>query len=180
MLPETPFWDDLQQKECRSVDEFCRKARKYLKLEDSKEALCKTEGMTTNKKNDPKAKVEGQKRQNKRKGEDKQARSPKKQKNGLVENKGSLPKYTNSHSLTTPMDHVYAITDKNLYRPPQPMKGDRFCRDIKRNYAFHKDIGHTTDKYVVLKDEIERLIRVGYFKEFVNKPQAANRKEQPQ
>ena len=61
VLPETPFWDELQQKECRSVDEFYRKARKYLKLEDSKEALRKIGGMTTDKKSDLGARVEGQK-----------------------------------------------------------------------------------------------------------------------
>ena len=52
------------------------------------------------------------------------------------------------------------------------MKDDKVRRDIKRNCAFHKDIGHTTDKCVALKDEIERLIRVGYFKE--DEPQVAN------
>ena len=57
------------------------------------------------------------------------------------------------------------------------MKGDWVRRDIKRNYAFQKDIRHTTDKCVALKDEIERLIRAGYFKEFVDEPQAANREE---
>ena len=41
VLPETSFWDELQQKECRSIDKFYRKARKYLKLKDSKEALRK-------------------------------------------------------------------------------------------------------------------------------------------
>ena len=35
------------------MDEFYRKARKYLKLEDSKEALCKAEGAAANKKNNP-------------------------------------------------------------------------------------------------------------------------------
>ena len=62
------------------------------------------------------------------------------------------------------MDHVYAVMDRDLYRPPEPMKGDKFHKDIKRNYTFHKDIGHTTDKCVALKDEIERLIRVGYLR----------------
>ena len=57
------------------------------------------------------------------------------------------------------------------------MKGDKVCRDIKRNCAFHKDIGHTMDKCVALKDEIERLIRVGYFKEFIDEPQATNQEE---
>ena len=59
------------------------------------------------------------------------------------------------------------------------MKGDRFRTDIKRNYAFHKDIEHTTDKCVAFKDKIERLIKADYFKEFVDKPQAANREERP-
>ena len=91
-----------------------------------------------------------------------------------MENKGPLPKYTNYHALTALLDHVYAVTNRNLNRPPEPMKGDRVCRDIKRNYAFHKDIGHTTDKCMALNDKIERLIGAGYFKEFVDKPQAAN------
>ena len=54
------------------------------------------------------------------------------------------------------------------------MKRNMFCKDIKRNYAFHKDVGHTTDKCVALKDGIERLIKEGYFKEFVDEPQAGN------
>ena len=58
VLPETSFWDELQQNECQKVDDFYRKARKYLKLEDSKEALHKT-GLTTDKKNDLEARVEG-------------------------------------------------------------------------------------------------------------------------
>ena len=59
------------------------------------------------------------------------------------------------------------------------MKRDIVRRDIKRNCAFHKDIRHTTDKCVALKDEINRLIRVGYFKEFVDELQAVNWEEQP-
>ena len=54
-----------------------------------------------------------------------------------------------------PMDHVYAVMDKNLYGPLEPMKRDRFRLDNKRNCTFHKDIGHTTDKYVSLKDEMK-------------------------
>ena len=68
---------------------------------------------------------------------------------------------------------------KNLYRPPKPVQGDRFHRDIKRNYAFHKDIGHTTNKCVALKDKIKRFIRASYFKEFMDDPQVANQEERP-
>ena len=96
-----------------------------------------------------------------------------------METKGPLSKYTNYDSFTASLDYVYAVTDENLYRSPEPIKGDRVHRDIKRNCTFHKDIGHTTDKCMVLKDEIERLIKAGYFKEFIDEPQAANREERP-
>ena len=65
VLLETPFWDELQQKEYRRVDEFYRKVCKYLKLGDSKEALRKTEGTTTGKKNSPEMGVDSQKGQDK-------------------------------------------------------------------------------------------------------------------
>ena len=57
------------------------------------------------------------------------------------------------------------------------MKSERTRRDIKMNYAFHKDVGHTMDKCVALKDEIERLIRTDHFKTFVDEPYAVNREE---
>ena len=69
-----------------------------------------------------------------------------------------------------PLDHVYAMTDRNLYRSLKPMKGDRDRKDIKRNCAFHKEIGHTTNKCMALKDKIESLIRACYFKEFIDGP----------
>ena len=85
-----------------------------------------------------------------------------------MENKGPPPKYTNNHSLNAPLDHIYVVTDKGLYRSLKPMKSERTQNDIKRNCVFHKDIGHTKNKCVALKDEIKRLIRVGHSKEFVD------------
>ena len=58
VLPETPFWDELQQKECRSLSEFYKKESKFLKLENSKETLHKAYEATTSKKNDQGEKVE--------------------------------------------------------------------------------------------------------------------------
>ena len=75
------------------------------------------------------------------------------------------------------MDHIYAVMDRGRYKSLKPMKGDITQRDVKRNCAIHKDIGHNTDRCVALKDEIEWLIRAGHFKEFVNEPQATNREE---
>ena len=59
------------------------------------------------------------------------------------------------------------------------MKSERTRRDIKRNYAFHKDVGHSTDRCVALKDEIKRLIRASHFKEFIDEQHAVNREERP-
>ena len=50
------------------------------------------------------------------------------------------------------------------------MKSDRLRRDVKKNCAFHKDIGHNTERCVARRDKIERLIRAGHFKEFLDEP----------
>ena len=81
VLPETPFWDELQQKECRSVSEFYRKASKFLKLKDSKEALRKAEGAIASNKNDL-GEAPDNKSKDKQRREDKWVKSVKKQKNG--------------------------------------------------------------------------------------------------
>ena len=52
-------------------------------------------------------------------------------------------------------------------------------KDVKRNCAFHKDVGHTIDKCVGLKDEIKKLIRASHFKEFIDEQHVANREERP-
>ena len=45
-------------------------------------------------------------------------------------------------------------------------------RDVRKNYAYHKDIRHNTVKCNAIRDKIERLIRAGHFKEFLeNEPQ---------
>ena len=147
VLSETPFWDELQQKECKDVGEFYRKASKFLKLEDSKEALCKAEGAVADKKKNQGEAVDD-KSKDKQRREEKRVNSSKKQKNGPVENKCPLPKYTNYHSLSTLLDHIYVVMDRSLYRSLEPMKGDKARRYIKRNCTFHKDIGHNTNRCV--------------------------------
>ena len=96
-----------------------------------------------------------------------------------MENRSPPPKYTNYHSLNAPLDHIYVVTDRGLYRSIEPLKNKRTRRDIKRNCAFHNDIGQTMDKYVALKDEIERLIRACHFKQFVDEQHATHREERP-
>ena len=52
VLPESPFLDELKQKEYKSVSEFYKKASKFLKLENSKEALNKVQRASSSKKSD--------------------------------------------------------------------------------------------------------------------------------
>ena len=70
------------------------------------------------------------------------------------------------------------VTDRGLYRF-LTYEERKNSKRYKEEFAFHKDVGHTTDKCVALKDEIERLIRGGHYKEFIDEQYAANREEQP-
>ena len=45
---------------------------------------------------------------------------------------------------------------------------DLLCGDRSKRSWFHKDINHTTKECITLKDEIEKLIRCGYLKDYVN------------
>ena len=62
-----------------SVSEFYRKKNKFLKLENSKEALHKAEGMITRKQNDQGEVPDGNKSKEKRKEEEKRDKILKKQ-----------------------------------------------------------------------------------------------------
>ena len=142
--PRDSVWDELQQKECRSVSRFYKKVSKFLKLENSKEMLHKAQEATTCKKKDQGDKVEQKNGNDNGKAEEKQRKSPKKPRSGLAKNKAPLPKYTNYHALNASLDHISVMTDKNLYRKPDVIKSDRSRRDVRKNCASHKDIEHNT------------------------------------
>ena len=76
------------------MDEFYRKARKYLKLEDSREALRKAKGVAANKKNNPGTVPDGDKEKDEI-GRKQRAKSPKKKRSGPVE--------TEVHPRNTPI-----------------------------------------------------------------------------
>ena len=86
---------------------------KFLKLEKYKEAFHKTKGMST-KKNHPREALGGDKSKEKRKGEDKQANSPKMQSNRPDKNKGPFLRYTNYQSLTFSVDYIYVVLNRSL------------------------------------------------------------------
>ena len=107
-------------------------------------------------------------------------KSPKKSWREPTENKSRLPKNTNYLAFNSSQDHICAVIDKSLFRKPNVIKSDRSCRDIRKNCAYKKNIGHNTEKCNILKDEIERLIRARHFRVFLeNKRRVTNTNERP-
>ena len=74
-----------------------------------------------------------------------------------------LSKYNNFTDLTRSREDVFlAIEHTGIYKRPDSIWGDRSKMNQNKYYQYHKDVGHTTEEYVMLKDEIEKLIREWY------------------
>ena len=121
---------------------------------------------STSKKNDQWEKVEKKKGSDKRKADEKRGNNTKKPCNRIADHKAPLPKYNNYHALNAPQDHIYVVLDKNIFKKPDEMRGNKSIKDVKKHCAYYKDIRHNTVKCNVLWDEIKRLICVDHFKEF--------------
>ena len=63
------------------------------------------------------------------------------------------------------------MMDKNLFRKPKEIRGNKSRKDVEKNCAYHKDTGHSIVKCNALRNKIERLIQAGHFGEFLeNEP----------
>ena len=65
-----------------------------------------------------------------------------------------------------------AVEQTRVFKWPELLCRDRYKRNQNKYYRFHKDIGHTTEECLTLKDEIEKLIRHGYLQDYVNDKRA--------
>lgn len=77
--------------------------------------------------------------------------------------------YSHYTPLNEKMSEVLvAVERQSLVQPPKPMRDD--LKQLKPNkyYCFHRDRGHTNQECHHLKHEIEKLIRKGYLKDFVD------------
>ena len=80
---------------------------------------------------------------------------------------GRFQQYT---PLVAAIDQVFAqVSGRGLLRNPRPLQTDRSKRDATKYCHFHKDIGHDTKDCIQLRDQIERLVRDGHLREFVEK-----------
>lgn len=72
--------------------------------------------------------------------------------------------------LNTNLTNIFCvIKDRNMVGDPELPK--RPPRDVDRNKwcEYHRTVGHDTDDYNNLKLEIEKLIRVGHLRHFVQR-----------
>ena len=57
------------------------------------------------------------------------------------------------------------VGQTRLFKRPDPLRGDRSKR-------FPKDIDHTTEECITLKNKIKKLIHCGYLQDYVNDKRA--------
>ena len=70
VCPKTKLWNDLQERDCRTLEEFYARAEKYLRVENTEEALGKTDSPIKNPKD---------KKEKKRKNEESKPNDQKRQ-----------------------------------------------------------------------------------------------------
>ena len=51
-----------------------------------------------------------------------------------------------------------------MFKRSDPLHEDHSKKNQNKYCRYHKDVGHTTEECIMLKDEIEKLIRVGTFR----------------
>ena len=78
-------------------------------------------------------------------------------------------KFTNYTNLVCSREDIFMAAEQiEVFKRPDPLRGD--CSKMNQNKycQFQKDIGHTTKECITLKDEIEKLICRGYLQDYVN------------
>ncbi|XP_027100415.1 uncharacterized protein [Coffea arabica] len=72
--------------------------------------------------------------------------------------------------LNTSRSPVLSVMDQNgLGRAPPKMNGKKERRNPDLYCLYHRDVGHETEDCNDLKNEIERLIKQGYLKQFIRR-----------
>ncbi|XP_076917315.1 uncharacterized protein LOC143577348 [Bidens hawaiensis] len=82
----------------------------------------------------------------------------------LIANKNKAGSWTRGSNSWTPLSKIPTeiLTTENMnFRKPQPLTRRSFL-DAKKHCSFHDDIGHNTNEFVALKNEIEAAVKSGY------------------
>ncbi|CAA0815869.1 Unknown protein, partial [Striga hermonthica] len=152
------YIDSLAKRPARSFDELLERCSKYVNMEELEADF------TRNDKTKAKQ-VEERPRQDDRRATPKESR---------VEERSKGPRYEHYKPLSAPQQEILETMEKRgedkLLAQPKPLPPPRKFSASKDRYCrYHREYVHSTNFCRELKDEIERLIRVGNLKEFVIK-----------
>ncbi|XP_011085866.1 uncharacterized protein LOC105167744 [Sesamum indicum] len=84
------------------------------------------------------------------------------------------PHYSQKYNKYTPLNTTRArallmVERKEVLRWPKPTRATPAKKHSSKYCRFHRERGHDTEECYQLKDEIERLVRQGYFKDLISK-----------
>ena len=162
--PDTPFWDKLKKDKCKSLSKFYKCADKIMRLEIACEAIQTGKSNPSEKSND---------NGKKRKSEDRRP-SPEKMNKKAKALDQIVPrpppsKFTNYTDLVSSREDIFMAAEQmRVFKWLDPLRGDCSKRNHNNYCRFHKDIGHTTEECITLKDKIEKLIRREYLQDYIN------------
>ncbi|KAL2246160.1 UNVERIFIED_CONTAM: hypothetical protein Sindi_2884200 [Sesamum indicum] len=139
ILKKGPFAPELATDPPKDVEQLMQSARKYIDEEEMNEIKDK--------------KWSG--------GRDRQKRPN--------EERSIQPKYRNMPLVTSKVEAMMMVERDDLLQWPSKVRETSVKRDSKKYCKLHRDKRHDTEDSYQLKDEIERLIRQGYFKESILK-----------
>ena len=86
----------------------------------------------------------------------------------LIRERLSYPKMHTTPLNATLIEVLMVIHSKKFICYSSPMKSPLNTHISKKNYMLHKNKGHDTNDYYVLKKEVEMLIAKGYLCQFLN------------
>ncbi|CAA0840439.1 Unknown protein, partial [Striga hermonthica] len=176
-----PCRTSLAKTPARSYEDVLKWCRKHINLEEMELEFAKLEGMSQPepKKEQNRPRGRSPRRSSPKRSEQKRA-SPRRRSGDAKREKRDewqrrpmvfeRQRYHNFTPLRKDMTEVLEAMEQKMstedvtwpktrFTGPYRPRSDLYCR-------FHKDYGHTTENCRHLKDEIERLIRAGYLKEF--------------
>ncbi|XP_060959285.1 uncharacterized protein LOC133030527 [Cannabis sativa] len=159
------FWNSLQGKSTHTIDEFMKRAEKYMNTEEARiannlplQSLQLTQAALVPPELTNATKASNSLKNNKRESIDGEDQSPKKSRSDGPKR----PIYLIYTEFIEAQVTIYVESEHRVpFRVPKPMKHDRAKRDASRYCQYHKDIDHTTNECQNLKDEIETLVLNG-------------------
>ena len=141
--PETPpsrISSRSQKGECKSLQEFYRRADKIIHLENAREAIQARKSTPSKKNNDNSKKWKNEDRRTSPDKINKEAKAP-----DLRVLRPPPKKITNYTDLVYSWKDVFlAAKQSGVFKQPDPLHGDHSKRNQNKFCRFHRDIGHTT------------------------------------